>query len=170
MYRLWETPPDSVTVGGETIPIHTDFRRWILVLNLLEDSEVLPAKKEQILPVLVCRDNNVEVTDELITELLKFAALGELPDGESGAEPEKVFDFEEDGERILASFRQAYGIDLTTETLHWHTFMTLLRHLPPETEFMRTVRLRMTDAAEIEDDRIRREVRRAKRRVSLKNK
>lgn len=38
-----------------------------------------------------------------------------------------------DGELIVASFQQAYGIDLTSEDMHWHRFKALLGGLPDDT-------------------------------------
>ena len=73
-----------------------------------------------------------------------------------------------DAELILSSFIAAYGIDLTCGEMHWWKFSALLKTLPPECELMRTVSLRMTDTSAIEDDSLRRRVRRAKAAVRIK--
>ena len=46
--------------------------------------------------------------------------------------------------------------------------MELLRNLPAETEFMRVVNLRRTDTAKIENDDLRRRIRRAKASVRIR--
>lgn len=47
---------------------------------------------------------------------------------------ERSVDMVWDGEYIVASFIQAYGIDLTTvEYMHWHVFKALLYALPDDT-------------------------------------
>ena len=83
---------------------------------------------------------------------------------------EKIFDFAADSELIFASFLAAYGLDLTKEHMHWFKFMALLKPLSPDSPLMRTVRLRQTDTSEIEDDKLRRQIRRAKNAVRIKEK
>ena len=41
-----------------------------------------------------------------------------------------IIDYVEDGEYIVGSFMQAYGIDLTICDMHWHMFKALLLSLP----------------------------------------
>ena len=167
---MWEPLPDA----ANGIPVHVDFRRWILFYRLLADPEVPEAVKPAVAARIVCREipgaEKPDERDRVTRALLTFASGGDAvpEDGEAGEAPrEELFDFMEDGERILASFRAAYGIDLTAARLHWWVFLALLRGLPPESPFMRAVRLRALDPAGIEDDRVRREVRRAKRSVRL---
>lgn len=162
----WLTEPLPDKANG--IPVHTDFRRWILFLRLLEDEEVPDAVKPAAAARIVCRDPELAPGDVPVSSLLAFAAGGEeTPAGGEGGDG--IFDFAEDGERILASFYAVYGIDLTSARLHWWTFLALLRQLPPDSPFMRAVRLRTTDPAGIENDALRREIRRAKRAVRLRS-
>jgi len=78
-----------------------------------------------------------------------------------------VFDFLEDGDAIYAGFYRSYGLDLTAVSLHWWKFMALLRSLPADTEFMSRVELRSMDLSRIEDDRVRRKLRRARAKIRL---
>ena len=166
--RLTEPLPESVMADGREIPVRTDFRRWLLVLRLLGDDTVPDGVKEGLLPKLACPSPPPAPTRELTAALCSFAALGQPLDGGNAEGAEAAFDFDADAGLILASFRQAYRIDLTApEPLHWWVFLTLLRHLPPESVFMQTVRLRLADPSEIEDDRLRRRLRRAQRSVRL---
>ncbi|MCR4905703.1 MAG: bacteriophage Gp15 family protein [Clostridiales bacterium] len=167
---LWEPLPDT----ADGIPVFTDFRRWALFFRLLSDPAVPEAVKPAVAARIVCRkvsDARTPEERDRVTKALEAFASGrdgsEEEGGEGAASGEPLFDFEEDGERILASFRAVYRIDLTEARMHWWVFLALLRGLPPESVFMRTVRLRALDPAEIEDDRMRREVRRAKRSVRL---
>ena len=58
--------------------------------------------------------------------------------------PKPVMDYLQDAEAIVASFWQAYGLDLEqTTSLHWWTFLALLKNLPSETAFSRIVSLRI---------------------------
>lgn len=170
----------SVTVCGESVPIETDYRRWLLVMEVIGDGEITnPLTRIECLIMIACPTVwkriiageifSDEFVSELIDAIVRFASCGEAADaGEQ--EGERVFDFTQDGEMIYASFMQAYGIDLCDVTMHWHKFMALLRHLPAECEFMRVVQLRQCDTSKIEDDSLRRRMRRAKAAVRVKSK
>ena len=163
---LWEPLPET----ADGIPVHVDFRRWMLFFRLLADPDVPEAVKPAVAARIVCRRipdvRSPEERDCVTRALLAFASGGEAP-AEDGGSGEPLFDFGEDGERIFASFWAAYGIDLTAARMHWWVFLALLRGLPPDSPFQRAIRLRALDPAEIADDRMRREVRRAKRAVRL---
>lgn len=182
---LCDRLPDSVTVFGEKYPIKTDFRRWILMLDLFEQCkngnryplDVITAAKCAIHIVMpdnpdLCNLPAFKLV-RLLEELAVFAS-GTVQQ-ESGTEPGKrkdvqVFDFSCDAELILASFRREYGIDLTTAGMHWWKFLALLRSLPSDSDFMRIVSLRLCDTTKIADDELRRKLRRAKAAVRIKHK
>ena len=163
--------PAEITVLGEHIPVHVDFRRWILFIELFGEDALPPEKKLEIGAKIVLKDgrlrNNADWMTALCRELMTFAACGEpvRNDGKCG---EPVFDFSADGDAIFAGFWQTYGIDLTGAHLHWFKFNALLRSLPPETEFMRRIGLRTMDLSRIEDDGVRKKLRQAKARVRLR--
>lgn len=180
---LTDRLPAELTVCGRRYPVFTDFRRWILVTELFAEEEISAGRKLECAaklifrkPVTVEADDPAEWYRSLADGILWFVSCGkrESSAGEkrSGTvrQPEAVFDFTQDSERILAAFRQTYGIDLgdPAVTMHFWKFMALLRNLPRETEFMRTVSLRMTDTAKIEDDDLRRRIRRAKASVRIR--
>lgn len=58
-----------------------------------------------------------------------------------------LFDFEEDGEYIYASFVQAYGIDLIEQQgkLPWNRFAALFQGLPGDTKIKEIMRIRDMD-------------------------
>lgn len=60
---------------------------------------------------------------------------------------QKLFDFEEDGEYIYASFLQAYGIDLIQAqgSLTWKCFIALFQGLPEGTKIREVMRIRGMD-------------------------
>lgn len=161
--------PAEITVLGERIPVHVDFRRWILLIGLFGEDALPPEKKLEIGAKIVLRnfrfERSAEWMNALGRELMTFASCGETADGKSG---EAVFDFEADGDAIFAGFWQTYGIDLTEAHLHWWKFNALLRSLPPETEFMRRIGLRTLDLSRIEDDALRKKLRQAKAKVRLR--
>lgn len=184
---LTDRLPDSITVCGRKYPVHTDFRRWILVIELFAEELVDgKSKAEGAARILFPEENPLdgvygmekedaaEVYREVVRGITEFSACGrsfrmaESAECVRAAEP--VFDFTADAGRIYAAFLQVYGMDLrcAPEKLHFWTFMALLRNLPAETEFMRVVNLRRTDTAKIADDDLRRRIRRAKAGVRIR--
>lgn len=169
----------EIPICGESVPIETDFRRWLLVMEMIEDEDVTdPITRAECLVMIACpvvwekilagETFSGDFFAELIDGLIRFASCGGSDDS-LASDGERVFDFAQDGEMIYASFMQAYGIDLGMTAMHWHRFMVLLRHLPTESEFMRVVQLRQCDTSKIEDDSLRRRMRRAKAAVRVRN-
>lgn len=65
--------------------------------------------------------------------------------------PQKIlFDFEEDGEYIYASFMQAYGLDLIEQQgrLPWSRFIALFQGLPSGTKIKEVMKIRDMDIPE----------------------
>jgi len=180
---LTDRLPAELTVCGQRYPVFTDFRRWILVTELFAEEEIPAGTKLECAaklifrkPVSVDAANPAEWYHSLADGILWFVSCGKRETFAAGnrsnavRQADAVFDFTQDSERILAAFRQTYGIDLgdPAVTMHFWKFMALLRNLPRETEFMRTVSLRMTDTAKIENDDLRRQIRRAKASVRIR--
>ncbi len=184
---LTDRLPEYITICGREYPVYTDFRRWILVIELFAEELADVGTKAECAARLIFSGENpldgvrgksaeetAEVYRDLVRGITEFASCGrdfrtaDKTGKTAFAEP--VFDFTVDAGRIYAAFRQIYGIDLhvSPEKLHFWTFMELLRNLPAETEFMRVVNLRRTDTAKIENDDLRRRIRRAKANVRIR--
>lgn len=160
--------PDAVLVDGMRIPVETDYRAGLLYDALLRDRSLPEGVRASLAVEFACGTVPESVDRErLLSALAQFYTMGQA-EGEENPEAEPVMDFEEDGDRILSSFQAAYGIDLMAVRMHWWQFLALLVTLPADTVFMRTLRLRMLDLREIEDDGLRRKLRQAKRAVRLK--
>lgn len=188
---LTDRLPAELILCGRRYPVFTDFRRWILVTELFAEEEIPAGRKlecaaklifrkpvipEPVIPepVSVKADDPAEWYRSLADGILWFVSCGKSTSAAGGSHPvrqtEAVFDFTQDSEKILAAFRQTYGMDLgdPAVTMHFWKFMALLRNLPRETEFMRTVELRRMDTAKIADDDLRRQIRRAKASVRIR--
>lgn len=156
--------PEEITVDGAAYAVNTDFRRWILITKLFGE-EMLPFERKLSLAAKIAGMETIpENTDGLARAILYFASCGA---GVSESGGEAVFDFLEDGDAIYAGFYRSYGMDLTAVSLHWWKFMALLRSLPADTEFMSRVELRSMDLSRIEDDGVRRKLRRARAKIRL---
>lgn len=172
--------PSSITVGGISYKLITDFRRWILFTELLE-TELDGLTVADCAAMLVCpairsalrKDRSL--AEEFIREAGCFALCGDAlftsennaKHAQSSSKNMPVFDFEIDSERIFASFMAVYGIDLNEINMHWWKFMALLRCLPRDCAFMQTVELRSIDVTKIADDGLRKQLRRARAAVRL---
>jgi len=169
--RYYGKLPDTVLVDGRSIPIDTDFRVGILIFALLGDDTLQEAQKRRVMAGLYCGNIPSEVDfGSLMSALFSFFTMEKNASGnEDVSHAPPILDFLQDGELLVASFRQAYSIDLHEERLHWWQFLILLRGLPPDTALMQTIRFRLLDVDGIEDDHLRRQIRRAKAAVSLKN-
>lgn len=146
--------PDCLVVDGERYAIDTDFRTWIAVdadvteRGIIYDSIFTKEKPDGIgwvpaaLDFLACRN--------------------ELPKPSKRAERARTVDFVQDGELIVAAFRQAYGIDLTDPALdmHWHVFLALFRGLPTDTLMAQVMGYRSWRKDSRKHDEVMREMRR----------
>ena len=166
--------PCGVTVGGKRVRVLTDYTRWLVVWEVLSSSLPGRLKAELCSSAVVEGDVNLDDWEDFINAfaafLLQKDKINEESCGGASYHGEKLFDFAADSELIFASFLAEYGIDLTKEHMHWFKFMALLKSLSPDSPLMRTVRLRQTDTSEIEDDKLRRQIRRAKNAVRIKEK
>ncbi len=158
--------PEAVTVGDRVIPVRTDFRMGLLATSLLAD-RTLP--------------------EGVLAETFVKLFCGEVPEGDSGALLEALWRFYQgrypqkggfwtgrgsgvlspvvDEGRLVASFWQAYGIDLFAVRMHWWVFLMLLVGLPAGTPMMDAVRVRLMEPVPGLDEEGRYRVRLAKRVV-----
>lgn len=77
-------------------------------------------------------------------------ALGGSDDGPSEPAASPAFDYRCDAPYIVAAFQQAYGIDLTTEKMHWFRFRALFAALPEDTLMAKIMGWRSADLADYE--------------------
>ncbi len=172
---LCDPLPCEISFGGEIYPVMTDFRRWILLVTLMSDERADFSMKSRLAVKLVLGDiplpeesgKREETLLGLMREIMRFALCG-ASENDGCADGEQSFDFEYDAELIFASFMQAYGIDLTSAEMHWWKFMALLRRLPPDSPLLRVMEIRMADTSSVEDDGMRKRLRRAKAAVRIR--
>lgn len=119
--------PSGIDFGGKFYPLHTDFRIWISFDHDLQAHGVANSN---------VFSGDVPLSEEALEPLLEFyESPKETPRKLPGdSDEERAIDLVLDGDYIVASFQQAYGIDLTSiEYMHWHRFKALLNGLPDNT-------------------------------------
>lgn len=133
--KLYEMLPDGVTVDGKFYKMDFNFRNVFRMIDVLDRDDLLPEAKEyNALRCLCKKPRNVH---KVLTEVKRvlFPATRKT-DGQ------KITDFAQDAGLIRAAFRQAYGIDLYRENLHWIEFIELLNHIPEGSRYSEIVGIR----------------------------
>ncbi|MGY6225344.1 Gp15 family bacteriophage protein [Faecalibacterium duncaniae] len=93
---------------------------------------------------------------ELWQGVIDFYLAGEQAAEPAAAKPASrpdtgpAFDYRCDAPYIVAAFQQAYGIDLTTEKMHWFRFRALFAALPEDTLMAKIMGWRSADLADYE--------------------
>lgn len=114
--------PDCLEMDGERLPIYTDFRTWISFQAILEEDGIAS----------YCIFKEEPPTgDSWVSAALEFLQSPvSTPHGGEVNSNVRAFDWVEDGDYLVGTFQAVYGIDLTSEELHWHRFLALFRSLP----------------------------------------
>lgn len=135
--------PDTVEIGGKPVSINTDFRVWTEFESLVLTGS---ATVEQLLAL--CYLEPVTDPVEALKKAIWFYRLGKeetAVEGQDGKRRGRCYDFEQDSASLVASFRASYGIDLTTDKLHWWAFRALMLDLPEDCPFCKIVGYRTMD-------------------------
>lgn len=135
--------PSSLVVNGEAFSIDTDFRTWIAWGHEVEANDHAP---------YFIFTEDVPEDPSWVVEAVSFMSAPNITPRSktSRGNSARAYDFVEDGEYIVASFQQAYGIDLTDPSLkmHWHRFKALFAGLPGGTKMAEIMGYRSYDSAD----------------------
>lgn len=141
MVRLDERPIAYIDFDGRKIALRPWAQNVIRVQRVLQDNTFSPRQKIDIsLRLLVKR--RLLLWPFKRKEALLSSLVGRFISPGSKTSGKPLMDFEHDAWAIYAAFRQAYGIDLHKERLHWWVFLDLLRALPDDTKFAQIVGVR----------------------------
>lgn len=176
MNLFYEDYPTVLKVENEFIPIITDFREYIKLLDMLNDEEVNGYEKMLFLRQYFLKEP--KNMDEAISRLTDFVSMQELNDvhtEESGEgedtdveEPKPLFSFALDYPYILSGFWQDYGIDVSEiRYLHWWKFRQLFDGLSEKTEIKQRIMYRSIDLSTIKDKDERKRIEKIQRSIKL---
>ena len=133
--KLQDSLPQGVTVDGRFYKLDFDFRNVLRMMEELDRDDVMPeARQYNALKCLMKHPRKVPQILEAVRALL----FSEKPKKDA----QKVTDFEQDAGMIRAAFRQAYGIDLYRDKLHWIEFSELLNAIPEGSRYMEVIGIR----------------------------
>lgn len=148
MNLLIDGLPDSIEIGGQTVPIETGFRTGLLFEQMILDQSVGDLEKIETMLQLYLPGvglNTEAAIVEAVERINWFYRCGADPDettGSGGADEDQPFNYDIDADYIYAAFRQAYNIDLAENELHWWQFRALFKALPETTQFMKIIGFR----------------------------
>lgn len=148
-HNPFERLPTTVTIFGEKVPVNTDFRVGVSI-----ETEMLQSSPdvEGLLQLFYMNDIPEDV-EEAAKQMIEFYAKYDENDDIENAAPvskKRLYDFKQDADALTASFRQAYGIDLETDELHWWKFRRLMFGLPVDSPFMQRVQIRSVDINKVD--------------------
>lgn len=119
--------PSTLTVGGFSYKIRTDFRTILQIMEAFEDPELRDFEKQHILiDILFYEPETIpeEHYEEAVKEAVKFIDLGKEPTNKKAPHPSPVMSWSQDEQLIFSSLNSVAGKETReTEYMHWWTFM-----------------------------------------------
>lgn len=163
---LYNTPPETITVDGVEYPVDTDFRAWVRFQGILLSDGTNDDKAVKVCELM--SDMGLPQTKESLDAMLRFYAGASTENNAGGGKNVQAYDFEKDSEYIFSAFLDSYGIDLTTERLHWWRFKALFKSLPEDCQMCKIMMYRTVDIKKVPKEQ-RKFYREMKSRYSLKS-
>lgn len=163
---LYTLPPETINVNGVEYPVETDFRAWVRFQGILLSEDKDEAKAEKICKLMA--GMGLPVTKTALDAMLQFYAGASTENQTKSGGNVQAYDFEKDSEYIFSAFLDSYGIDLTTEHLHWWRFKALFKSLPEDCQMCKIMMYRTIDLKKVPKEQ-RKFYREMKTRYSLKS-
>lgn len=163
---LYQKPPESIIVSGVEYPVETDFRAWVRFQGILLADGTNDGKAAKICDLMA--EMGLPQTKETLDSMLQFYAGASTENNTGGGKNVRAYDFERDSEYIFSAFLDSYGIDLTTESLHWWRFKALFKSLPEDCQMCKIMMYRTIDLKKVPKEQ-RKFYREMKARYSLKS-
>lgn len=179
MNLFYEDYPTSVFVNGEEIPIVTDFREYVKLIDMLKSEELTPCEKMGFLSqYFKLPPEDMEIAVEALSDFVTMKDFYNLyKEGsadnyqEEGGNEEvrkEVYSFAIDYPFIFSAFLHDYGINIRTiPYMHWWEFRMLFSGLSESTEIKQRIMYRSMDTSKIKDKEERRRVEKIQRAIKL---
>ena len=134
--KLQDRLPESVTVLGRRYRLDLDFRNVLRMMEVLERDDLLPSAR--VFLALKCVMKRPPTNPGPVLDAVRGLLFPERKHGDG----KRLTSFEQDADLIRAAFRQAYGIDLYRDRLHWMEFTALLSALPEGSRYSEVLGIR----------------------------
>lgn len=177
MNLFYEDYPTAVCVEGREIPIVTDFREIVKLIDMLKTEDMDPREKMYFL--LQYFQEQPEDFEKAVEALTDFVTMKEFYDqGMEGCEPgeesgdesprKDVYSFSIDYPFIFSAFLQDYWINIRTiQYMHWWEFRMLFSGLSESTEIKQRIMYRSTDLSKINDKEERKRIAKIQQSIRL---
>lgn len=146
-------PPDDLVIDGIPYKIDTDFRVWIDFYSIFTTINDNQARANAVISFL--EQQSLPLTLSSMDAVLQFFSGNDRQNTKQKkgkrhkAVDQPCIDFQKDSEYIISAFWQVYGVDLTSENLHWHKFLALFRGLPENCQMCRIMQYRAIDIKDV---------------------
>lgn len=138
--RLQDHLPEGVEVEGRFYKCDFDFRNVLEMLDILSKEDLIQSAREyNALKCVMKHPRNVHKVLEAVKSTLFPKAK------EKQRSSKRITDYVQDAGLIRTAFRQAYGIDLFRDHLHWLEFSELLNCIPDGSRYSEIVGIRARD-------------------------
>lgn len=119
---------DQVSLDGKLYPINYDFRIAMQCDKVLNDSSISDQERACRVTGLLFGEDSPN-TQEAVDKAGIFLQAGIVSDGRN---EKQLLDFEQHFDLFYSAFKSKYNINLYTEKLHYHEFVSLLNGLKGE--------------------------------------
>lgn len=164
MNLFYEEYPSSVVVNGEDIPIVTDFREYVKLMDMLKDDSLNSIEKIYLLNqyFLTSPDDFAEAMNALTDFVImkdRIVKENAIAENEEAEEKKEVYSFEYDYPFIFSAFLSEYGINIRTiPYMHWWEFKLLFDGLSDKTEIKQRIMYRSINPSTIKDENERKRI------------
>lgn len=135
--KLYDRLPEGIEIGGRRYRLDLDFRNVLRMMEILARDDLIPPARRWL--ALKCVMRRPPRDTEAALEALRAMLFPARPKDSDG---KRLTSFDQDADLIRAAFRQAYGIDLYRDRLHWLEFSALLAALPEGSRYSEVLGIR----------------------------
>lgn len=140
--------PTTVSIDGKNVPIRTDFRVILEILEMLSDPALTDADKaEALIQMFYVQPEKLTNAKEAVEQCYHFIDMGE----KNNTKSPRLVDWEQDFNYIIAPINRVmgteiraipYDIESNTGGLHWWTFMGAYMEIGGDCMFSQIVSIR----------------------------
>lgn len=140
--------PKTVTVGGETLAIRTDFRVILTIMEAISDPDLSDQERALcLIELFYMEPSRIRNAKEAVEACYSFIDMGES----NGKKSPRVMDWKQDFKYIIAPVNRVlgqeargieYDYDTNTGGLHWWTFMAAYMEIGGDCMFSQIVSIR----------------------------
>jgi len=158
--------PTKAKIGNKIYPLNTDYRYGLKCLKISENDDI--SDKERAFAIIYtlygCFPNDLE---EALKKAGYFLTCGRE---QKPRDEEPDMDYWFDWERIVASFRSDYGIDLNTAKMHFWEFIFLIEGLTEHCVLSRVREIRGYNLSEFKDPKTKARIQKAQEQLRIPKK